>query len=186
MIRFPSLAMLYAVAALALGAVLQCQAASEAGFLDALKTFQQARNGEDRQIEPAIAAFDALARAEPQQPAYAAYLGSALTLKAREAWMPWNKLKYSEQGLDHIDQALAALRPQHDSQLLRGVPVSMETRLVAASTFLALPDGIFHRRASGKKLVDALLHHPALATAPAGYREAVQKLAAQAAQESGK
>jgi len=85
MIRFPSLALLYAVAALALGAVLQCQAASEADFVDALKTFQQARGGEDRQIEPAIAAFDALARAEPQQPAYAAYLGSALALKAREA-----------------------------------------------------------------------------------------------------
>ena len=36
MIRFSSLAMLYAVAALALGAVLQCQAASEAEFVDAL------------------------------------------------------------------------------------------------------------------------------------------------------
>lgn len=182
MIRFPSHAMLYAAAVVALGTVLQCQAASEAEFLDALKTLQQARNGEDRQIEPAIAAFDALARVEPQQPAYAAYLGMALTLKAREAWMPWNKLKYSERGLDHIDQALAALKPQHDSQLLRGVPVSMETRLVAANTFLALPDGIFHRRASGKKLVDELLRNPALAAAPAGFRAAVQKLAAK---ESG-
>src|SRR5471032_1654391 len=167
MIRFPSFTILYAAAALALGTVLQCQAASETEFRDALKAFQQARNGEDRQIEPAIAAFDALARAEPQQPAYAAYLGSALALKAREAWMPWNKLKYSERGLDHIDQALAALKPQHESQLLRGVPVSMETRLVAASTFLTLPDGIFHRRVTGKKLVDELLRHHALATAPA-------------------
>src|SRR5471032_35376 len=166
MIRFSSLAMLCA-AALALGTVFQCQAASDTEFVDALKTFQQARNGEDRQIEPAIAAFDALARAEPQQPVYAAYLGSALGLKAREAWMPWNKLKYSERGLDHIDQALAALKPQHESQLLRGVPVSMETRLVAASTFLTLPDGIFHRRVTGKKLVDELLRHHALATAPA-------------------
>lgn len=185
MIRFPSHAILYAVAVLTLGTALQCQAASEAEFLNAQKAFQQARNGEDRQIEPAIAAFDALTRAEPQQPAYAAYLGSALAMKAREAWMPWNKLKYSERGLDQIDQALAALTPQHDSQLLRGVPVSMQTRLVAASTFLALPDGVFHRRAAGKKLIDALLRHPALATAPAPFREAVQKFAAQAAKESG-
>jgi hypothetical protein len=185
MIRFSSVALLYAAAALALGTVLQCQAASEAEFVDALKAFQRARNGEDRQIDPAIAAFETLARAEPQQPAYAAYFGSALALKAREAWMPWNKLKYSERGLDHIDQALAALKPQHDNQLLRGVPVSMETRLVAASTFLALPDGIFHRRAAGKKLVDALLRHPALAAAPAEFRAEVQKLAAKAAQESG-
>lgn len=184
MIRFPSRAMLSAAAILALGTVFQCQAASEAEFVNAQKTFQQARNGEDRQIEPAVAAFDALARAEPQQPAYAAYLGSALAMKAREAWMPWNKLKYSERGLDHIDQALAALKPQHDSQLLRGVPVSMETRLVAASTFLALPDGVFHRRAAGKKLVDDLLRHPALAAAPVQFRAAVRTLAAQAATES--
>lgn len=185
MIRFSSLAMLYAAAVVALGAVLPCRAASEAEFLDALKAFQQARNGENRQIDPAIAAFETLTRAEPQQPAYAAYLGSVLALKAREAWMPWNKLKYSERGLDQIDQALAALKPQHDNQLLRGIPVSLETRLVAASTFLALPDGIFHRRAAGRKLVDALLRHPALAAAPAGYRVEVQKLAALAAKESG-
>jgi hypothetical protein len=184
MIRFSSLATLYAAVALALGTVLQCQAAPEAEFLDALKVIQQARNGDEQQIEPAIAAFDALARAEPEQPAYAAYLGSAIALKAREAWIPWDKLKYSERGLDQIDRALAALRPQHDSQLLHGVPVSMETRLVAASTFLALPDGMFHRRASGKKLVDDLLQHHALAAAPAQFRAAVQKLAAQAAQES--
>ncbi len=176
---------LSAAAALALGTVFQCQAAPETAFADAVKTFQQARNGEDRQIEPAIAAFDALRRAEPQQPAYAAYLGSAIALKAREAWMPWNKLKYAEQGLDHIDQALAALKPDHDRLLLRGVPVSVETRLVAASTFLALPDGIFHRRASGKKLIDEMLRYPALAAAPAAYRAEVQKVAAQAVKESG-
>ena len=94
--------------------------------------------------------------------------------------MPWDKMKYSEQGLDHIDRALATLKPDHDRQLVRGVPVSLETRFVAASTFVKLPDGIFHRRAAGQKLLDELLRNPALAAAPEAFRSAVQRTAAEA------
>jgi len=159
---------------------------SEAPFIDALKVFQLARDGDPGQIEPAIAAFDALARAEPQQPLYAAYLGSAHGVKAREAWMPWNKLRYAEEGLDHIDRALAALQPEHDRLSMRGVPVSLETRLVAARTFFAVPDAIFHRRAAAKKLLEELFRHPALAAAPAGFRAAVHMQGARAAKEDGR
>ena len=106
-------------------AAAQSPAGSTAPFADAVKTFQQARSGDTSRIEPAIAAFDALAKAEPQQPLYAAYLGSALGLKAGDAWMPWSKVKYSEEGLDHLDRALAALKPEHDGQLVRRVPVSL-------------------------------------------------------------
>jgi len=158
-------------------AAAQAPIAESAPFADAVKTFQQAQGGDSSRIEAAIAAFDALARAEPLQPLYAAYLGSALGLKASDALMPWNKIKYSEQGLDHIDRALAALKPDHDRQLMRGVPVGLETRLVAASMFVKLPDGIFHRRASGTKLLDELLRHPALASAPTEFRAAVQRTA---------
>lgn len=166
------------VAAMATGtAAAQSPAGSPAPFIDALKTFQQARAGETAKIEPAIAAFDALARAEPGQPVYAAYLGSALGLRARGALMPWNKVKYAEEGLDHVDRALASLKPEHDRQLLRGVPVSLETRLVAANMFISLPDGIFHRRAAGKKLIDDVLRNPGFAVAPAEFRGAVQRAA---------
>jgi hypothetical protein len=95
--------------------------------------------------------------------------------------MPWNKMKYAEQGLDHIDRALEALKPDHDRHAMRGVPVGLETRFVAASTFIKLPDGIFHRQAAGRKLLDDLLRHPGLAAAPESFRSAVQKTAAEAA-----
>lgn len=158
------------------------QAQSDAApFLAASSSFQQARGGQAGRIEPAIAAFEALAKAEPAQPLYAAYLGSAISLKARDAWMPWTKMKYTEQGLDHVDRALDALKPEHDRLLLRGVPVGLETRLVAASMFIALPDNIFHRRAAGVKLLDQVRRHPALAAAPEPFRDAVQRAAAEAA-----
>ena len=96
--------------------------------------------------------------------------------------MPWNKLKYAEQGLDDIDRALNSLKPEHDKQSLRGTPASLETRLVAARTFIKLPDGIFHRRAAGKKLIDALIKHPAFATSPAAFQSAVRLAADEAGQ----
>lgn len=162
-------------------ATAQSPAPPEAAFIDAAKTFAQARDGENGRIEPAIAAFESLARAEPAQPLYAAYLGSAISLKAREAWMPWNKMKYAEEGLDHIDHALEALKPDHDRQSLRGVPVSLETRFVAASTFIKLPDSFFHRRAAGLKLLDQVQRHPAFPAAPEPFRSAVQRTASEAA-----
>ena len=90
-------------------------------------------------------------------------------------------MKYADEGLDHLDRALAALKPEHDTTLLRGVPMGIEARLAAANTFLRLPDVIFHRRAQGKKLVAELVKHPALPTAPAGIRAAVDAAAAEAA-----
>ena len=168
--------------ALAIGtAVAQSPAAAEASFNDAAIVFQRAAAGEKSEVEPAIAAFEVLARAEPRSPLYAAYLGSAISLKARAAWMPWNKMKYAEQGLDHIDRALEALKPDHDRHSVRGVPVGLETRFVAASTFIKLADGIFHRQAAGRKLLDDLLRHPGLVAAPESFRRAVQKTAAEAA-----
>ena len=157
----------------------------EAQFLEAYRIFQSARNGDKSQVGPAIAAFEALARGEPQQPLYAAYLGAAATMRGRDAWMPWNKVKYTEQGLDSIDAALAALKPEHDRQRLRGVPAGMEAQLVAASTFLDLPDAIFHRRPAARKLIEGLLRHSEFATTPAEFRVAVHVEAAKAARGEG-
>lgn len=146
------------------------QADGDAAFEAALAHFNRARQGEAEQIEPAIEAFQAAPAKPALQPLYSAYLGSAHTLKAKAAWLPWRKMKFSEQGLDYIDQALAALRPEHDRVMVQGTPASLMTRMVAAATFVAVPDGIFHRRAAGKSLLAELRRSPLLATAPAGFR----------------
>jgi hypothetical protein len=151
------------------------QAQGDAQFAQALASYQRARDGESGQVERAISAFEALARSDPSQPLYAAYLGSSMAFRGRDAWMPWNKIRYTEEGLERIDRALAALRPEHDRQLLRGVPVGLETRLVSGLTFIKLPDSVFHRRAAGVKLIRELLRHPALAAAPAEFRAAVDR-----------
>ena len=150
-------------------------------FPEAAAEFQRALGGDKEAVDRAVAAFDALARADAAQPLYEAYLGAAQTLRARDAWMPWNKVKYAEEGLDHIDRALKRLNPENGRQLLRGVPAGLETRLTAANTFLKLPDGIFHRRAQGKSLVAALAADPALPGTPDGFRKALAQAVHEAA-----
>jgi len=161
------------------------QAAGDTAFEVALAHFNRARQGDADQVEAAIAAFQAAPTDPALQPLYSAYLGSAYALKAKAAWMPWKKLKFSEQGLDHIDSALAALRSEHDRLLVRGTPASLMTRMVAAATFVALPDGIFHRRAAGKSLLAEMRRSPLLASAPAGFHAELGAIET-GAQESGK
>lgn len=146
------------------------QASGDAGFDAALAHFNRARQGESAEVGQAIVAFQAVPANPALQPLYSAYLGSAQTLQGKAAWMPWNKLKFVEQGLDSIDQGLSALRPEHDRQLVHGVPLGLSTKLVAAATFVALPDGLFHRRLAGKSLLAEIRRSPLLPATPAGFR----------------
>jgi hypothetical protein len=150
-------------------------------FSDARDIFVRASSGQEKEVEHAIGAFQALLKGQPGNPVYMAYLGSAQAQRARDALLPWNRMKYTEEGLDTLDRALASIRPEHDKALLRGVPMAIETRLVAANTFLRIPDGIFHRRAQGRKLVAEMQKHPAYAGSPEPFRKAVEAAAAEAA-----
>ena len=156
-----------------------------ADFLTAQIEFDQAVAGDGAALGRAHALFEKLLAEQPEHPLYLAYLGSSHALKGRAAWMPWNKLKYVEQGLDFIDKGLAQLTPEHDRMLLRATPVSIETRLVAISTFLGIP-GFFHRFDSAKELLQSTLADPALAASPPEVQALLYMQAALAAREDKK
>ncbi len=80
-----------------------------------------------------------------------------------------------------MDKALQQLAPEHEQQLARGVPILLETRLVAASTFLSLPS-MFNRGPVGHQQLQALIANPVLLKAPDGFRQAVVELAVKTAQ----
>ena len=56
-----------------------------------------------------------------------AYLGSALTIRGREATLPWKKIKYVKQGIEKIDKAVEKK------------PNNLTVRLVRAMNSLNLP-----------------------------------------------
>ena len=124
-----------------------------AADLDRLEPgFMRALAGE-ASPDPAVAAYAALAPDETAAPLVLAYLGSAQTLQGRDAWLPWNKMRVTESGLAKIDKALRMLDARHETARLRGNPVAAQTRLIAAATFLAVPDFIFHRADQGRSLL---------------------------------
>lgn len=110
--------------------------------------------------DPAVAAYAALVPDETAAPLVLACLGAAQSLQGRDAWLPWNKMKATERGLASVDKALRQLAPHHEEARLRGNPVAVETRLVAATTFLSVPDRFFHRADQGRSLLHAAVARP--------------------------
>jgi hypothetical protein len=171
--------LLLALVVLPLASPTIAQSAADPAFDAAFARFTKARQGDTAQLDAAVAAFQATPGNPAMKPVYSAYLGSAYTLQGKAAWMPWNKMKFTDKGLDSIDQALAALRPEHDQLLVQGVPASLATRIVAAATFVAVPDGLFHRRAAGKTLLADMRRSPLLASTPASFRAELEAVEAQ-------
>lgn len=165
---FPALILLVALAAAAAPA----WSAEDPAYTAALTQFQRAADGDKSAIDGAVEKWREVLAAHPQDPVARAFAGAATTMQATTTMLPWRKMGYVEDGLAMIDKALATLTPAHDTELHRNVPVSLETRLTAATTFLALP-GMFNRGARGAKLLAELQASPLFDTAPLHFRGAV-------------
>lgn len=76
------------------------------------------------------------------------YLGSTQTLMGRDAFLPWNKMKYVEQGLGTIAKGLDLLSdettPLPLQEIRQGLPETVLTRAIAATTYTSLPDMFNH------------------------------------------
>lgn len=57
---------------------------------------------------------------------------------------------------------------------MRGVPISLEVKLVAGQTFITVTDSFFHRFEQGRTLLMALAANPLLEKSPEEFRAAVQ------------
>jgi hypothetical protein len=136
-------------------------------FVEAQALFEHGLRGSEKDNEAASERFRILSEQEPGNPLFLAYYGSTYTLMARDALMPWKKMRLGEQGLEIIDKALKQLTLEHDRMQFRSVPVSIETRLVAINTFLKVPDIFFHRFEAGRALLAKTMISPEFASAGA-------------------
>jgi len=150
---------------------------AEALFIKAQALFQQSRDGDNSVTEEAFEQFKQLSRRYPDNPLFLAYYGSSYTLLGRDAWMPWNKIGYTEKGLDIIGKALRMLKPKHDFEKLRGAPISIETRLVAISTFSEVPKSFNHFE-KAKAVLNEVWQSPGFATSPRLLKKLVYEQAA--------
>jgi hypothetical protein len=109
-------------------------------------------NDDGTAIDRAADEFRQLSTQSPGSPLLLAYYGSAVTLQAKHAWAPWNKMRYAENGLDALDKSLAMLQPEHEAQVARRHARGLVTRLVALTTFVGVP-GMFHRLDDAKDVL---------------------------------
>lgn len=88
--------------------------------------------GDEDAVAQAENYLSKLMKLAPQNAVALVYYGSVLTMKARDAFLPWEKMKYMKQGFAAMDSAVA-LDPQ-----------SPEVRLIRANNGTSVPK-MFHR-----------------------------------------
>lgn len=150
------------------------------GFAATQQVFVKASGGDSASVEPAASQFARLLAAQPADPVLMAYAGAAETMRAATTWMPWRKMRHVEDGLAQLDKALTLAQGLGAAPGPSGTAAVLETRFVAANTFLALPS-MFNRHARGEALLAQVQADPLFAAAPASFRQAVQQRAAQLA-----
>ncbi|MDM8565997.1 hypothetical protein QUF74_10135 [Candidatus Halobeggiatoa sp. HSG11] len=140
-------------------------ATSETLFARANNLFERSLAGDESVTTVALQSFNILSMTYRDNPLFLAYKGSSYTLLGRDSWMPWNKLEYTEKGLAFIDKSLEMIEPRHDQETMRTVPISVETRLVAISTFVAVPESFDYLKKAKIVLAD-VLQSPAFTASP--------------------
>lgn len=176
--RIPMLSLVLALSLLTSGAR---AADRDADFAQARQDFAKAADDDAGALERARAGFEKLAEADPQDPVALAYAGATAAKLGGTARWPWQKLTRTNAGLARIDQALGKLGPQHDGARPGALPAALETLLVAASTYVEVPDGHFHRLADGKKALAAAFAHPRFGELPPSVLARFHWIAAQVA-----
>ncbi len=112
------------------------------------------------------------------------YLGCTQTLQGRDAFMPWNKMKFAERGLATIQKGLDLMAsqpiPVQEQQRLQGLPEYQLATAMAATTYTALPD-MFNHFERGYELYLALLNDPSFQQQPFSSTAWVYRYAIEAA-----
>ena len=131
--------------------------------------FAGALDDDDDALDQAFDAFQELSQAHPSDALLLAYYGSTEAMQGGAAFWPWKKMELANAGMAKIDKALIMLESSVDERVIENIPVSLEARLVAISTFLAVP-GFFNRLESADEAYQAAVQSPEFEQAPTHMR----------------
>ncbi|MCR9385949.1 hypothetical protein NB500_04020 [Vibrio metoecus] len=147
-----------------------------------IERYNQAAQGDETLVEPLYADLEKLVEQEGATPLSLVYLGSTRTLMGRDAFLPWKKMRYSEEGLSTIEKGLSLLSDDTANSVLRrnGLPVAMLAVAVAAATYTAMPD-MFNHFERGYDLYLNLLADPQFQAQPFAATAWIYRLAIVAA-----
>jgi hypothetical protein len=134
-----------------------------------INLYYQAAQGNSDATEQAVQALTKHIQQQGATPLSLVYLGAAHTLEGRDALLPWNKMKYVEQGIAKIDKGLALIDrtpgSEENNEIVMGLPGNLLAQANAATVFAELPD-MFSQFDKGYELYLELLANPKLQEAP--------------------
>lgn len=149
----------------------------------AYQLYLEGTEGDKRAVDDAVEAFETLLEAHPGDPLILVLLGGSQTLQGRDAWMPWNKLSLTEDGLAAMSKAQQWLGPEHDERMFEGLPISLQVKALAGITFTQVPD-FFGRFEQGYQLLLEASGSPLLEGLPAQNHSHIHYYAAEAARQA--
>ena len=116
----------------------------QALFKEGEKYYKKALAGDKEAVDKAVEFLEKALKLNPKSALAMAYLGSAYTLKGRDAPRPWDKMKFTKKGIALLDKAV------------RLDPENIRVRLERGINSLALPE-FFGRLNVAKEDFDFLL-----------------------------
>jgi len=150
---------------------------------EAYKHYLAGTEGDKKATKTAVEMLESLRDEYPEDPLILTLLGGSQTLQGRDAWMPWNKMSHTEDGLAAMGKAQRLLRAEHDQWMFDGLPVSLQVKSLAGITFTQVPD-FFGRFEQGYALLLESSQSPLLDSVPAEVHSYIHYYAAMAAKQA--
>jgi tetratricopeptide (TPR) repeat protein len=134
-------------------------AMNEQQFVQMIGQFQQAVEGNEQARDQVKHLLEQILAQDENDPLALVYYGSTLTLEGRDAWMPWNKMKLTEKGMDIMEKALKMSRGITETPVYLKRSIEMEVLMSCAITFTQVPK-MFGRFEQGVDLLDEITNDP--------------------------
>lgn len=148
-----------------------------------LPDYIAASSGDRDAFERAFEGYDKWVKENPNSPTAQAYYGGVLALKGRDSWMPWNKMKHTEKGLDIMAKAVDLIEKAPAASDRSALAERVDVLSLAGINFTQVPD-MFGRFEEGYGLLTELVDSKALSALPIQAVAHVYFFAGQAAEKN--
>ena len=133
---------------------------------DMIKLYNAVGQGESSQTNELHQQLSGLNEADPQDASTLFYLGASETLKGRDAFWPWSKLKWTENGLARMDKALMMITDDDWQHQYQQMPLALQMQAQAAIVYTSVPD-MFAVNERGNQLFEQVFADPRFQQIPA-------------------
>ena len=148
-----------------------------------LPVYIAASSGDRDAFEKAFEGYEQWVKESPESPTAQAYYGGVLALKGRDSWMPWNKMKHTEKGLDIMAKAVDLIEKAPAASDGSALAERVDVLSLAGINFTQVPD-MFGRFEEGYGLLQALVDSEELLALPIEAVAHVYYFAGQAAEKN--